>query len=104
MVTRRGRGRPPGESDSRARIASAAVHEFGDHGDEGATVRGIAARAGVDAALVHHYFGTKADLFAEVTDFPLRPDREGPRILRGPREQAGERSVRFGLEAFGRPE
>lgn len=104
MMARRGRGRPPGDSDSRARIAAAAVHEFGEHGYEGATVRAIAARAGVDAALVHHYFGTKADLFAEITDFPLRPDLEVPRILRGPRDQAGERIVRFVLEAFERPE
>lgn len=104
MVSRRGRGRPPGDSDSRARIAAAAVHEFGEHGYEGATVRAIAARAEVDAALVHHYFGTKADLFAEITDFPLRPDLEVPRILRGPRDQAGERIVRFVLEAFQRPE
>lgn len=104
MVSRRGRGRPPGDSDSRARIAAAAVHVFGEHGYEGATVRAIAARAEVDAALVHHYFGTKADLFAEITDFPLRPDLEVPRILRGPRDQAGERIVRFVLEAFERPE
>jgi AcrR family transcriptional regulator len=103
MATRRGRGRPPGESDARARIAAAAVHEFGEHGYDGATVRGIAARAEVDSALVHHYFGTKADLFAEVTDFPLRPDLEVPRILRGPRDAAGERIVRFVLEAFERP-
>jgi len=104
MVTRRGRGRPPGESDSRARIAAAAVHEFGEHGYDGATVRAIAARAGVDAALVHHYYGSKADLFAEITDFPVRPDLEVPRILRGPRDQAGERIVRFVLEAFERPD
>src|SRR5690606_2428005 len=104
MVTRRGRGRPPGESDSRARIAAAAVHEFGEHGYDGATVRAIAARAGVDAALVHHYYGSKADLFAEITDFPVRPDLEVPRILRGPRDEAGERIVRFVLEAFERPE
>lgn len=79
------------------------MHEFGEHGYDGATVRGIAARAGVDPALVHHYFGAKADLFAEVTDFPLRPDLEVPRILRGPREQAGERIIRFVLESFERP-
>lgn len=104
MATRRGRGRPPGESDARDRIADAAAHEFGEHGYDGATVRAIAARAGVDAALVHHYFGTKADLFAAVIDFPVRPDVEVPRILRGPRDQAGERIVRFVLQAFERPE
>ncbi|MFD5224491.1 TetR family transcriptional regulator [Microbacterium sp. NPDC058342] len=103
MATRRGRGRPPGGSDARARIAAAAVHEFGEHGYEGATVRAIAARAEVDAALVHHYFGAKADLFAEITDLPLRPDLEVPRILRGPRDAAGERIVRFVLESFEHP-
>jgi len=104
MATRRGRGRPPGESDARDRIADTAAYEFGEHGYDGATVRAIAARAGVDAALVHHYFGTKADLFAAVIDFPVRPDLKVPRILRGLRDEAGERIVRFVLEAFERPE
>lgn len=104
MVSRRGRGRPPGDSDARERIAAAAVHEFGDHGYDGATVRAIAARADVDAALVHHYFGSKADLFAAVAGFPMRPDIEVPAILRGDRDQAGERIVRFVLQSFERPE
>lgn len=104
MVSRRGRGRPPGDSDARERIAAAAVHEFGDHGYDGATLRAIAARADVDAALVHHYFGSKADLFAEVAGFPMRPDIEVPAILRGDRDQAGERIVRFVLQSFERPE
>lgn len=104
MAGRRGRGRPPGESDARDRIAAAAVHEFGEHGYAAATVRAIAARAGVDSALVHHYFGSKADLFAEVIGFPLRPDVDVPEILRGPREGAGERIVRYVLESFEQPE
>lgn len=104
MVSRRGRGRPPGDSDARERIAAAAVHEFGDHGYDGATLRAIAARADVDAALVHHYFGSKADLFAEVAGFPMRPDIEVPAILRGDRDQAGERIVRFVLQSFERSE
>ena len=104
MVSRRGRGRPPGDSDARERIAAAAVHEFGDHGYDGETLRAIAARADVDAALVHHYFGSKADLFAEVAGFPMRPDIEVPAILRGDRDQAGERIVRFVLQSFERPE
>ncbi|WP_144794745.1 TetR family transcriptional regulator [Microbacterium paludicola] len=104
MASRRGRGRPRGDSDARARIAAAAMHEFGDHGYDGATVRAIAARADVDAALVHHYFGNKADLFAEVAGFPVRPDIEVPAILREGREDAGERIVRFVLQAFERPD
>jgi AcrR family transcriptional regulator len=46
------------------RILDAAQVEFGDHGFEGTTVRGIAARAGVDPSLVIQHYGSKADLFA----------------------------------------
>lgn len=98
------RGRPRGGSDSRERILAAAVDEFGERGYEGATIRSIAARAGVDSALVHHYFGTKADLFADAVGVPMRPDVDVPGILRGPRDEVGERLVRYVLESFERPE
>lgn len=104
MTKARGRGRPRGGSDSRQRILAAAIEEFGELGYEGATIRSIAARAGVDTALVHHYFGTKADLFAEAAGVPIRPDLVVPMILGGPREEAGERIVRFVLEGFEREE
>lgn len=104
MTTTRRRGRPKGESGSRDRIVAAAEHEFGEHGYDGATIRAIAGRAGVDSALVHHYFGTKADLFAEVIGIPLRPDVDVLAILEGPRDEVGERVVRYVLEAFERPD
>ncbi len=100
----RRRGRPRGVSDSRARIIASAVDDFGEKGYDGATIRSIAARAGVDSALVHHYFGTKADLFAEAVGIPLRPDIDVPRILAGPRDEVGERLIRYVLEAFEQPE
>ena len=100
----RRRGRPRGGSDSRARIIAAAVDDFAEKGYDGATIRSIAARAGVDSALVHHYFGTKADLFAEAVGIPLRPDVDVPGILAGPREEVGERLIRYVLEAFEQPE
>lgn len=100
----RRRGRPRGGSDSRVRIIAAAVDDFAENGYDGATIRSIAARAGVDSALVHHYFGTKADLFAEAVGIPLRPDVDVPRILAGPREGIGERLIRYVLEAFEQPE
>ncbi|MBS1673868.1 MAG: TetR family transcriptional regulator [Actinobacteria bacterium] len=103
-TTIRRRGRPKGESDSRERIVAAAEHEFGEHGYDGATIRAIAGRAGVDSALVHHYFGAKADLFAEVIGIPLRPDVEVPTILQGPREEVGERVVRYVLQSFEHPD
>ncbi|EQM86827.1 MULTISPECIES: TetR/AcrR family transcriptional regulator [Microbacterium] len=100
----RRRGRPRGVSDSRARIIAAAVDDFGEKGYDGATIRSIAARAGVDSALVHHYFGTKADLFAEAVGIPLRPDVDVPGILAGPRDEIGDRLIRYVLEAFEQPE
>lgn len=100
----RRRGRPRGGTDSRARIIAAAVDEFGERGYDGATIRSIAGRAGVDSALVHHYFGTKADLFAEAVGIPLRPDVDVPAIIAGPRDAVGERLVRYVLEAFEDPD
>lgn len=104
MATVRRRGRPRGETDSRDRIITSAVDEFGEHGYDGATIRAIAARADVDSALVHHYFGTKADLFAAAMGMPMRPDIAIPEILAGPRDKVGERVVRFVLDAFEQPE
>ena len=97
-------GRAGGESGTRDRIIAAAIEEFGELGYDGATMRGIAARAGVDAALLHHYFGTKADLFAETVGAPMRPDVDIPVLLAGPMDVLGERIVRYVLEAWEQPE
>jgi AcrR family transcriptional regulator len=102
---KRRRGRPKrGESDAQERIIAAAVDEFGERGYDGATMRGIAGRAGVDSALLHHYFGTKADLFAQTVGAPMRPDLDIPALLEGPRDLLGERIVRYVLEAWERPD
>lgn len=47
-----------------ARILEAAQEEFGEHGAEAATIRGIARRAGVDPSLVLQHYGSKQGLFA----------------------------------------
>ncbi|MFI2752528.1 TetR family transcriptional regulator [Cellulomonas sp. P22] len=47
-----------------ARILDAARFEFGAHGAVGATIRGIASRAGVDPSLVLQHYGSKQALFA----------------------------------------
>ena len=57
----------------------------------GTTARPCAAspaRAGVDSALLHHYFGTKADLFAQTVGAPMRPDLDIPALLDGPAGRA----------------
>ncbi|MFW6773309.1 TetR family transcriptional regulator [Nocardioides sp. CPCC 205120] len=100
-AVRRGRGRPRGVGGSRRDdIVAAATADFAEHGYRGATVRGIAARAGVDPALVHHYFGTKADLFASVLRAPVRPDRDAHEILDGPVDSIGWRLVRHVLTVW----
>jgi AcrR family transcriptional regulator len=66
-------GRRPGGEDTRGGILAAARAEFGAKGYHQATIRAIAAEAGVDPALVLHYFGSKDDLFAASIDLPLRP-------------------------------
>lgn len=100
---RRGRPRAGAAADRRTAILRAASAEFAEAGYDGATMRAIAARADVDPALLHHYFGTKADLFAAAVDVPLRPDIEIPRLLAGPREGLGERVVRYVVETWDDP-
>ena len=64
-------GRRPGNSGSREAILEAARAAFGERGFSDASVRDIAVRAGVDAALVHHFYGTKEQLFAAAMKLPV---------------------------------
>jgi AcrR family transcriptional regulator len=76
-------GRRPGRPDTRGEILQAARQVFGEIGYARASIRSIAARAGVDPSLVHHYFpGGKATLFAELMQF-----RRDPRAVA---EEAGD--------------
>lgn len=85
------RGRRAGSPETKAEILDAARAVFGDAGYTGATIRSIAARAGVDPALVHHYFGTKNDLFAASIALPFTPSDAIGAALAGTREGAGRR-------------
>ncbi len=86
------RGRRPGAPDTRAEILEAARSRFATHGFKGASVRAIAADAGVDPALVHHYFGTKDDLFMAALQLPV-----DPRELLAPVLAAGAEDAATGL-------
>jgi AcrR family transcriptional regulator len=66
-------GRRPGGADTRAEIVAAASLEFAEGGYAGASLRAIARRAGVDPALVHHYFADKSELFVAAMDLPGDP-------------------------------
>jgi AcrR family transcriptional regulator len=58
-----------------------------------ATMRAIAAEAGVDAALVVHFFGTKANLLAQAVEWPFDPEVEMPKLLVDGKHHAGEHLV-----------
>ncbi|MBB3601348.1 AcrR family transcriptional regulator [Mycolicibacterium sp. BK556] len=63
---------------TRARILAEARSQFGERGFERTTIRSIASAAGVDPALVMHYFGNKADLFAAASRAAITfPDLTG---------------------------
>lgn len=87
---RRGPGRRAGESRTREAILDAARRRFGEQGYDGATIRGIAADAGVNPALVHHFYGTKERLFAAAMRLPMVPSEIFTRFLGAERERLGE--------------
>jgi len=97
-------GRRTGDSGTREAILSAARKRFGDHGYTGATIRAIAADAGVDPALVHHFFGTKERLFGAAMRLPLIPGEMIDAALapgvRNPAQSLGEHLVRTVLGAW----
>jgi len=76
---RRRPGRPAGNSDARERILTSARELFARNGIGHTSIRAVATAAGVDSALVHHYFGTKEKLFAAAVRIPIDPmDIIGP--------------------------
>ena len=66
-------GRRPGHADTRGAIVEAAKRVFAAKGYDGASLRAIAREAGVDPALVHHYFDGKASLFVAAMALPFDP-------------------------------
>ena len=96
-------GRRPGNQDTRAVILDAARRTFAEKGYDKASIRAIAGDAGVDPALVHHYFGTKEKLFLESMNAPINPAELIPQALSGPPDEAGERLVRLVLSVWDSP-
>jgi len=96
-------GRRPGQNETREAILEAAKQRFASQGYDGATVRAIASDAGVNAALLNHFFGSKQQLFAAAMDLPINPAEIVPLILDGPHEQVGERLVRMFLSVWSNP-
>jgi AcrR family transcriptional regulator len=88
------RGRRPGAPDTRADILLSARTLFAGRGFAGTSVRAVAAEAGVDPALVHHYFRSKHELFVAALELPVDPRVALAPVLEGGLEGAGERLLR----------
>jgi AcrR family transcriptional regulator len=95
-------GRRPGDTRTRDAILAAARRQFGEHGYDGASMRAIAAEAGVDASLVVHFFKSKAGLLVAAIQWPFDPEDELPGILAEGPEHAGARLVRLMVDTWDR--
>ncbi|MBX7473938.1 TetR family transcriptional regulator [Streptomyces sp. NPDC048491] len=107
-ATPRRRGRPPRSAGddgpgTRERILAAARTEFSGRGYDKTSMRGIAKAAGVDAALVHHYFGTKEAVFAAAIEVDFEPALTVEAILGDSLDGVGERLARHFLAIWENP-
>jgi AcrR family transcriptional regulator len=66
-------GRRPGKLSARDDIIRAARETFAEEGYDGTSLRAVARAAGVDAALIHHYFEGKPGLFMAAMALPFDP-------------------------------
>lgn len=96
-------GRRPGSTETREQIALAARSLFAELGYERTTFRKIAAAAGVDPALVVHFYGNKEDLFRQVMALPPAIADALERIAEGPRETVGRRLAELVIGALENP-
>jgi AcrR family transcriptional regulator len=101
MIKRSGRRR--GSPDTRDSILEAARRLFADKGFDATTVRAIAADAGVDPAMIHHFFGTKEELFRATLQFPIDPATEIPHIVAGGPGEVGLRLVAIFVKIWDSP-
>src|SRR5215472_6554704 len=101
-VTATGRrtGRPAGSPPNREAILESARNRFAERGYDGTTIRGIAAGAGVDPALVHHYFGTKDQLLLATLMEAAQLDTAIATLLKGGLDGLGERFLRATFETY----
>jgi AcrR family transcriptional regulator len=85
-------------------VLAAARTAFAERGFDNATIRGIASEAGVDPALVHHYFGSKDKLFLAAVEAPADPDDLLPEVLAGGPDALGTNILRMFLRVWDGPD
>jgi AcrR family transcriptional regulator len=99
-----GRGRRAGSPDTRAAVLEAARRRFLADGYQGVSMRSIATEAGVDAALISYFFGSKRGLFAAVMALDANPADVLARALPGELNSLPERVLHALLSTWDDPE
>ena len=97
------RGPRPGGPDTRAEILAAAGAVFSRESYARGSVRAVAREAGVDPALVRHYFSTKSELFVEAMRPPIDLGGHAARIAEGDPTLVGTRVMTFFIEVWDDP-
>jgi AcrR family transcriptional regulator len=97
-------GRRPGNPDTRQDLLDTARRMFAETGYDKTSVRDIASAAGVDPALIRHYFGTKDELFRATMGWPFEPAQVAARVTGGGRDEIGARLTRVFFEVWERPD
>ncbi|WP_026454443.1 TetR/AcrR family transcriptional regulator [Saccharomonospora iraqiensis] len=104
MLNSSARGRRTGRPDTRAEILAVARRRFLRDGYRAATLRSVAAEAGVDVALVSYYFGSKKGLFGAVLALTANPTETIARTMRGDPATFPQRALRDLLALWENPE
>ena len=94
-------GRRPGNQDTRGKILDAARDAFATKGFAGTSMRAIAADASVDAALIHHYFDSKQQLFLATVQIPVPIGDIAQHVGEDGIDGLGERLIRTILRHLG---
>lgn len=97
-------GRRPGGTGTRQDILVAARRIFAERGYSGATMRAIAHEAKVDAALVHHFFGSKDGVFNAAVQATVDPAELLPPVIEPGIDGLGPRLLRMFLWLWSAPE
>ena len=104
-TTRKPRGRRPGRADTKATIRRPPCRCSRPSATTRSPCGPSRAKPDVDPALIHHYFASKSDLFAQtVLDLPLDAELVVAGTLAGPKDEIGARAIRAFLAAYDSPD
>ena len=93
-------GRRRGPTATREAVLAAARQAFAEQGYAATSLREVARRAGVDASLIVHFYGSKAGLLTELVQWPADPGQAVGQITADGPEQFGYRLARVFIDSW----